>query len=311
MKNKWKGINNFLIIACLVIVVAGIILRQLIDKDLWLQLMATISCSSVLFALSDLFKSSSDDRRSMSALSSSIVKPLYDRFSELGLLVDANGKNISKPEYVSESDFDRSLRSVSDENERVVRELVWENRNNTRRANRGRWNALCHVIFLLLSAILFLGGLVVLFVFPRWFPNVAVPNIPGGFLDIIILCSFVLALVASFAHNGSFGYFQKLDMLFALKERCLAILEQHNRKTKDVQQPAPYIPTPEYAAPAMPDPVPSSEAVRPSYSFHEEVEPQQAPQPEPSLSEPPTAAPVLPEEPFDMQYEQEEQTTEE
>ena len=47
MKNKWKGINNFLIIACLVIVVAGIVLRQLIDGDLWLKLMAIISAARI------------------------------------------------------------------------------------------------------------------------------------------------------------------------------------------------------------------------------------------------------------------------
>lgn len=299
MKSNRQGFNNFLIIAFLIIVLTGIILRLFLDSELWLKLMAVISVSSALFALSDMFKESADDRRGMSILSSSIVKPLYDRFSELGLLVDADGKDLSKVKYSSESDFDRSLRGIADNDERVVRELVWEKRSNAKRMSRSRGNSVLRVILLLLSVVLLVGSLALLFFFPQWFPT-----IPPVYLDCSILCSLVLALASSFAHKGGFVYFQKLEMLLGLKERCQAILDRRDQAAKEeMKQPAPYIPVPAFAAPVEPDPIPAfgaapaadpvsfPESVKPAYSFQEEVEPQISHEP---LS---VSAPLSSEEP--------------
>ena len=277
MKNNHRGFNNFLIIACLILVLAGMILRIFLDSELWLKIMAIVSVSSALLALSDLFKKSADDRRGMSVLSASIINPIYDRFSELGLLVDANGKDLSKAKYESERDFDRSLRGIADSDERVVRELVWEKRNNAKRMGRGRGNSILRIILLLLSVVLFIASLVLLFFYPQW-----LPAIPPVYLDCAILCSLAFALASSFAQRGGFEYFQKLEMLFGLEERSQAILDRHEQAAKaELKQPAPYIPAPVFAAPVEPDPVPASEEVQPVYSFREEVEPQVSPSPEP------------------------------
>ncbi len=282
MKSKHQGFNNFLVVACLIVFLAGMVLRMFLDSELWLRLMAVISVSSLFFAFSDLFKKSSDDLRGISVLSASIIKPLYDRFSELGLLVDANGKDLRKIKYASEIDFDRSLRSIADNDERVVRELVWEKRNNAKQLSRSRGNAVMRIIFLLLSVIILAGSLVLLFFFPQWFPS-----LPPIYLDYCILCSLLLLLLSSFVQKGGFGYLQKLEMLLGLKDRCQAILDRRDQAGKEaMKQPAPYIPTPVYASPVDPDPItgtnevpaqdpiPAPENPRPAYSFQEEVEPQ-------------------------------------
>ena len=88
------------------------------DNGAWLAVVTTLSVAAVMFAASELAFKSLTDNKYMILLSSSVLKPAYERY-------DLSDRRFSKPEK-GEFDFNASLRDVTDEKERVMRELAWE-----------------------------------------------------------------------------------------------------------------------------------------------------------------------------------------
>ena len=219
MKNSRQGFSNFLMIFFLLLLLLAILSRLFLTPELWYMVIAVVSVSGALYAISDLFKKGADDQKNMSIFSSRLITPLYEQFSERGLLVDAEGKDISKTSFRGSGEFERLLRISSDMRERTVLELLWEHRNVRTRQKSSRGNAVVSVLFLLLSLIVLIGSVVVYFWFPQWIPVLGA----NDFLAIV-LCSLAIILASAFASGSVLHYLQQTELLLALKDRCDAIL---------------------------------------------------------------------------------------
>ena len=138
MKNSRQGFSNFLMILFLILLLLAILSRLFLTPELWYMVIAVVSVSGALYAISDLFKKGADDQKNMSIFSSRLIMPLYDQFKERGLLVDAEGKDISKTTFRGSGEFERLLRISSDMRERTVLELLWEHRNVRTRQKSSR-----------------------------------------------------------------------------------------------------------------------------------------------------------------------------
>ena len=274
MKQSRQSFANFTIFACLILMLAAIILKVFLEDGTWRILMSVVSVASALLAVSDLFKKSADDQRSMNALSAAILNPLYNEFAERGLFTDAAGKDLRKERYSDENVFERSLRNISDQRDRAVRELIWERRNNDKRPSRARVNSLVRIVFLVLSAVVLIGGLVLLFFFPQLMPEVGMYHI-----DIAIAGSLVIALACAFSAGGNFAFLQRIEMLLGLKERCEDIMsrpkpqsspfsdqrpvwQDTSKKPETPSGSEPSVPQtqPSVSADALTEPVPPEEA---------------------------------------------------
>ncbi len=215
MKNKNEKLNHFLMFVYLIIVLAAIIAKFFLPADQWKNLIAAVSVSAALFALSDLYQKSSDSRRNLSILSSGIIDPVYTRFDSLGYFKDASGAHMAKANYSSDYDFDQFLRTVTDGKERALRELVWEKKCNDRRRKQSRGYAVSRTVFLVLSLLFLIGPAVLLFFFPQY-----LPQLDDTFLEVLTLCAFVFTLAVALAGVSNLGSLKKIQMLLNLKERC-------------------------------------------------------------------------------------------
>lgn len=219
MKQTHRSFTNFTVFACLLLILVAIILKLFLDDATWHVLMAIVCLSGSLLAVSDLFGKSSDDQRNMHTLSLSILNPIYNEFADRSLFSDTNGKDLRKQRYSGESDFERSLRNIDDARDRAVRELIWERRNNEKRPGRARTNRLVRIVFLILSALVLVGGTVLLFVFPQYFPELSSYGV-----EAIIIGSLVLVLATAFSSGSNYAYLQRIEMLLGLRERCENII---------------------------------------------------------------------------------------
>ncbi|MCR5088088.1 MAG: hypothetical protein K6C08_01080 [Oscillospiraceae bacterium] len=238
VKNKNEKLSHFLMIVYLVIVMAAIIAKFFLPADLWKNLVAAVSVSAALFALSDLYQKASDSRRNLSILSAGIIDPVYTRFDSLGYFRDASGAHMAKASYSSDYDFDQFLRTVTDGKERALRELVWEKKGNDKRRKQSRGYAVSHTVLLVLSLLVLVGPAVLIFFFPQYYPQ-----LDETFLEVLTLCSFVFTFAVALAGASNLGSLKKIQMLLNLKERCADI---------------------DPASPSVPAPAPSPVVVMPS-----------------------------------------------
>ena len=239
MKNSRQGFSNFLMIFCLLLLLLSILARLFLPPELWHLLISVVSVAGALYAVSDLFKKSADDQKNMSLFASSLITPLYEAFSEKGMLVDAAGKDLSKTHFRGSGEFERLLRISSDMRERTVLELLWEHRNLRTRQNSSRGNAVVSVLFLLLSLIVLIGSVVVYFLYPQWIPNLTTDDFVA-----VVLCSLAIILACAFASGSVLRYLQETELILALKQRCEAMLGSFRPSL-------PYAATPDAAPPAV------------------------------------------------------------
>ena len=246
MKNSRQGFSNFLMIFCLLLLLVAILARLFLAPELWYLLIAVVSIAGALYAVSDLFKKSADDQKNMSVFASGLIMPLYEAFSEKGILVDASGKDLSKTSFRGAGEFERLLRISSDMRERTVLELLWGHRNLRTRQKSSRGNAVVSMLFLLLSLIVLVGSVVVYILRPQWIPALTADDFVA-----IVLCSLAIILACAFASGSVLRYLQETELILALKERCEAMLDSFRPSL-------PYAGTPDtapsavYSAPAEP-----------------------------------------------------------
>ena len=246
MKNSRQGFSNFLMIFCLLLLLVAILARLFLAPELWHLLIAVVSIAGALYAVSDLFKKSADDQKNMSVFASGLIMPLYEAFSEKGMLVDASGKDLSKTSFRGAGEFERLLRISSDMRERTVLELLWEHRNLRTRQKSSRGNAVVSMLFLLLAVIVLVGSVVVYILRPQWIPALTADDFVA-----IVLCSLAIILACAFASGSVLRYLQETELILALKERCEAMLGSFRPSL-------PYAGTPDaapsavYSAPAEP-----------------------------------------------------------
>ena len=117
------------------------------DSGAWLALVTTLSIAAVMFAASELSYKSLTDNEFMILLSSEVLKPAYGRY-------DLSDKRFSKPEK-GEFDFNASLRDVTDEKERVMRELAWERQNSKKLQKKTVGNKIVTLFFFIAGLVFF------------------------------------------------------------------------------------------------------------------------------------------------------------
>lgn len=278
MKNTHRKFTSFLIFADLIIVLAGILLKIFLEDAVWQNLIALIAVFSALLSLSDLYKKSADDQRNLSILSASVIDPLFNRYMGEGLFKTSDGSDMTKMSFSGDYDFNQNLRNVTDTKERALMELVWEHQCNKKRIRRSRTNAVLRTVLLILAVLLLAGGLVLLFVFPQYFPPLS-PSI----LQVITLCSFVFVLAVAYANSGNFACLQKMQTILGLRDRCSALDENKLAVVKPEPTPAPQVVIPvQVAVPAQPV-VSTPVIVDPVQESPVQASPVDTPSPEPEM----------------------------
>ncbi len=255
MKIKNKTLSSFLIFFDLLLILVGILLKLFVDAELWRNLLAIIAVFSVLLALSDLYRKSANDRRNLSLLSSSVIDPLYNKYLGSGLFKTSDGNDITKMNYSGNSDFNQSLRSVTDSRERSMQELAWEYRCNKRRMRKSKSDAVFSAVFLILAFVVLIGAVVLKFFFPQYYPN-----FDRELLELVILCCFAFAIAVAYANGGNFSSLQTVQTVLGLRDRCLEADDQE-RTVRPEPTPPPQVVIPVQVA--VPQPVVSTTPILP------------------------------------------------
>ena len=183
------------------------------DNSAWLALVTTISVAAVMFAAAELAYKGLTDNEFMLTLSDSVLKPAYRRY-------DLSDKRFSKPEK-DEFGFNASLRDVTDEKERVMRELAWEKQNSKKLQKKTVGNKIVMLIF-------FIAGLVFFF----W-PVVCYPvtgrlmRLPvGTAMDYFSLVALVLSLVIVLEIGNNRGHSRRLNTVVSIRTRSDELSEK-------------------------------------------------------------------------------------
>ena len=233
------------------------------DNGAWLAVVTTLSIAGVMFAASELAYKSLTDNEFMILLSSSVLKPAYGRY-------DLSDKRFSKPEK-GEFDFNSSLRDVTDEKERVMRELAWERQNSKKLQKKTVGNKAVALLF-------FLAGLVFFFYPIAYYPIAhQLMSLPAGtVMDYFSIVALILTMVIVFEIGSNQGQARRLNTILSIRTRSDELNE------RPVLQAAK--PEPVYTAPApvyeAPKPAPSAPVV-PAPAPVEPVKPEEPWKPEP------------------------------
>ena len=246
--------------------VIGLAQKLLPDTDggAWLALVTTLSIAAVMFAASELSYKSLTDNEFMILLSSEVLKPAYGRY-------DLSDKRFSKPEK-GEFDFNASLRDVTDEKERVMRELAWERQNSKKLQKKTVGNKIVTLFF-------FIAGLVFFFYPILFYPitHRLMSFSAGSLMDYFSIVALILAVVIIFEIGNNQGQARRFNTILSIR----------NRSDDLSEKPAlPAVkPEPAYSSPApvyeVPKPAASVSPVESAPAPAEPVRPEAAWKPEP------------------------------
>ncbi len=246
--------------------VIGLAQKLLPDTDggAWLALVTTLSIAAVMFAASELSYKSLTDNEFMILLSSEVLKPAYGRY-------DLSDKRFSKPEK-GEFDFNASLRDVTDEKERVMRELAWERQNSKKLQKKTVGNKIVTLFF-------FIAGLVFFFYPILFYPitHRLMSFSAGSLMDYFSIVALILAVVIIFEIGNNQGQARRFNTILSIRNRSDDLSE--NPALPAVKpEPAYSSPAPVYEAPK---PAASVSPVESAPAPAEPVRPEAAWKPEP------------------------------
>ena len=270
------------------------------DGSFWKVFATTLGLAAVMFAASDWAYRLLEDNDFLEVLSSSILKPAFDRH-------DLSDKRFHKTS-ANELDFNASLRAISDGKERTLQELAWEKKNNKQLQKKTVGNGIVSLIFFLL------GLLFLVYPIVMYFLTGQVLALPGAdILAYVAVAAVVLTFIIIFDYTGYQKALRRLNTVLSIRSRCDEIYEAERT---DLVRPKPLpaflqTPAPEEAsaapAPAAPEGEPAPKTPAPVI-LPEEV-PAEAPA-EPVKEEPvvpeipePEVEPVVPAEPKESVFE--------
>ena len=218
------------------------------DGSFWKVFAATLGLAAVMFAASDWAYRLLEDNDFLEVLSSSILKPAFDR-------LDLSDKRYHKT-AANELDFNASLRSISDVRERTLQELAWEKKNNKQLQKKTVGNGIVSLVFFVL-ALLFLVYPVVMY-----FLNGQVLKLPGlDILAYVAVAAVVLTFIIIFDYTGYQKALRRLNTVLSIRSRCDEIFEAERT---DLIRPKPLAAYAEAPVPAegltMPAPAAEPEA---------------------------------------------------
>ena len=268
------------------------------DGSFWKVFAATLGLAAVMFSASDWAYRLLEDNDFLEVLSSSILKPAFDRH-------DLSDKRFHKTS-ANELDFNASLRSISDVRERTLQELAWEKKNNKQLQKKTVGNGVVSLIFFLL-ALLFL-------VYPvaMYFLNGQVLKLPGmDILAYVAVAAVVLTFIIIFDYTGYQKALRRLNTVLSIRSRCDEIFEAERT---DLIRPKPLeaytqAPAP-VEAPVMPAPAAEPETVPAPKTPAPVILPEEVPAEAPAKAEEaapkaaePEEMPAMPAEPKETVFE--------
>lgn len=218
------------------------------DGSFWKVFAATLGLAAVMFAASDWAYRLLEDNDFLEVLSSSILKPAFDRH-------DLSDKRYHKT-AANELDFNASLRSISDVRERTLQELAWEKKNNKQLQKKTVGNGIVSLVFFVL-ALLFLVYPVVMY-----FLNGQVLKLPGlDILAYVAVAAVVLTFIIIFDYTGYQKALRRLNTVLSIRSRCDEIFEAERTDLIRPKSLAAYAEAPVPAeGPTMPAPAAEPEA---------------------------------------------------
>ena len=218
------------------------------DGSFWKVFAATLGLAAVMFAASDWAYRLLEDNDFLEVLSSSILKPAFDRH-------DLSDKRYHKT-AANELDFNASLRSISDVRERTLQELAWEKKNNKQLQKKTVGNGIVSLVFFVL-ALLFLVYPVVMY-----FLNGQVLKLPGlDILAYVAVAAVVLTFIIIFDYTGYQKALRRLNTVLSIRSRCDEIFEAERTDLIRPKPLAAYAEAPVPAeGPTMPAPAAEPEA---------------------------------------------------
>ena len=213
------------------------------DEGTWLAMVTTLSIAAVMFAACGLAFRGVEEREFMTRLSSAILEPAYAQH-------DLGDKRL-KP-AADELDFNASLRDVTDEKERVLRELAWEKQHNKKLQKKMNGSKLVCLFFFLAGLAFLIYPIVAHFVF-----GTVMRMIPGTPMDYFSIVALILTFfIASDSGSGQ-GILRRLNTILSIRSRNDALMEEEKAKAAlpaQTAEPAPVY-TPEPAPVYTPEPV--------------------------------------------------------
>ena len=236
------------------------------DNGSWLAMVTALSIAAVMFAASEMAYRSLQDNEFMATLSSSVLKPAYDRYD----LSDRRFKTAS-----GELDFNASLRDVTDEKERVLRELAWERQHSKKLQKRTVGNRIVSLLFFVAGVVFFLFPFVWFFVTgkPLWAQT-------GTAMDYFSIIALILTMIIILEIGANQSQLRRLNTILSIRDRC-AELDRKPAAALPQATAAPYVPTP---APApvqvKPAPAPAEDPWKPEpdWSGVQEAAPDEKPE---------------------------------
>ncbi len=248
------------------------------DEGTWLAMVTTLSIAAVMFAACGLAWRSMEEREFMTRLSSAILEPAYAQH-------DLSDKRL-KPES-NELDFNASLRDVTDEKERVLRELAWEKQHNKKLQKKMTGSKLVSLFFFL-AGLAFLIYPVVMYYLSGTLMSMA----QGTPMDYFSLVALILTLFIASDNGSGQGLMRRLNTILSIRSRNDTIMEEEKAKAAVPVQmaavspvyPVPVTnPAPVYTAPAVqpepavPAPPPETEPtdMPPAESVFENLTPEE------------------------------------
>ena len=172
----------------------------------WIALATTLSIAAVMFAASELSYKSLSDNEFMITLSSSVLKQSYGQY-------DLSDKRFSKP-AAGEFEFNASLRDVTDEKERVMRELAWEKQHNKKLQKKTAGNKLVTLLFFLAGLAFFVYPLIV------YFMTKNLMSLPTGTpMDYFAIVALILTMIIVFENGNNQGQIRRLNTILSIRSR--------------------------------------------------------------------------------------------
>ena len=268
------------------------------DGSFWKVFAATLGLAAVMFAASDWAYRLLEDNDFLEALSSSILKPAFDRH-------DLSDKRFHKTS-ANELDFNASLRTISDGKERTLQELAWEKKNNKHLQKKTVGNGIVSLIFFLLALLFLVYPIVMYFVTGQ------VLKLPGtDILAYVAVAAIVLTFIIIFDYTGYQKALRRLNTVLSIRSRCDEIYEAERMGLVRPKPLAACIEAPVPAeAPTVPSPAAEPEIAPAPKSPAPVIMPEEIPaetQTESAEAAPaapePEAAPAAPAEPKESVFE--------
>ena len=244
----------------------------------WLAEVTALSIAAVLFAVAELAYKSLLDNEYRVLLSSSVLKPAFDRYD----LSDKRFTKTAKGEF----DFNASLRDVTDVKERVMQELAWERQNCRKLQKKTIGNKVFALLFFV-AGLVFVIYPIVHYLITRTLLTLAV----GTVLDYGSLVALILTIAIVFEIGNNQGQIRRLNTILSIRGRSDELSEKPpvlpavQPEPAVYSAPAPYVyEAPKPAAPSVPVAEPAPAAPAMPVVPAEPVKPEEPWKPEPVWS---------------------------